>query len=90
MTRKSTAVRPPSSYGVKHPLDLLTADEIAAAKQILIEAGHITESTRVPRLVPIEPAKDIVAAHVEMPTTSSARSRSRCWTSRPGPPPSST
>ncbi|QTX05376.1 primary-amine oxidase [Agromyces archimandritae] len=42
---------------VAHPLDPLTADEIAAAREILVGAGLVTETTRVPQLLPVEPGK---------------------------------
>lgn len=50
----STSVAPTV---VSHPLDPLTADEIAAVRQILVEAGLLTESVRVPMLLPVEPDK---------------------------------
>lgn len=46
----------------EHPLDPLTGDEIAAARSILEEAGHFTEHTRVPRMLPLDPAKDVLAS----------------------------
>ncbi|MCB1273519.1 MAG: tyramine oxidase, partial [Leucobacter sp.] len=42
---------------VAHPLDPLTSDEIAAARRILEDAGHFTEHTRVPRMLPVDPPK---------------------------------
>nr|WP_026378926.1 primary-amine oxidase [Agromyces italicus] len=45
----------------EHPLDQLTSDEIAAARRILADAGHLTESTRVPRMLPVDPAKPALA-----------------------------
>ena len=47
---------------VGHPLDPLTAGEIAAGRRILVEAGHVSESTRFPNVLPIEPPKESVAA----------------------------
>ncbi|SJM62574.1 primary-amine oxidase [Gulosibacter sp. 10] len=40
-----------------HPLDPLTADEIDRAREILVEAGHLGEDTRVPMLLPLDPDK---------------------------------
>ncbi|MFF1574503.1 primary-amine oxidase [Leifsonia sp. NPDC058292] len=45
-----------------HPLDPLTAAEIARGRQILDEAGRLTASTRFPSVLPVEPLKDAVAA----------------------------
>lgn len=45
-----------------HPLDPLTSDEIAAARRVLVDAGHVGEHTRVPRMLPIDPPKDELAA----------------------------
>jgi primary-amine oxidase len=45
-----------------HPLDPLTGDEISEARRILAEAGHFTEHTRVPRVLPVDPAKSDLAA----------------------------
>lgn len=47
---------------VEHPLDPLTSDEIAAAKQILVDAGHFSDHTRVPRMLPVDMPKDQLAA----------------------------
>ncbi|MBN9613490.1 MAG: primary-amine oxidase [Actinobacteria bacterium] len=46
----------------EHPLDQLTSDEIAEAKRLLEAAGHVTEHTRVPRMLPVDPAKADLAA----------------------------
>ena len=46
----------------QHPLDQLTGEEIAAARQLLVDAGHFTESTRVPRMLPVDPPKADLAA----------------------------
>ncbi|GLU89429.1 primary-amine oxidase [Agromyces sp. NBRC 114283] len=46
----------------EHPLDPLTAEEIAAARRILDEAGHVSASTRVPRMLPVDPPKADLAA----------------------------
>ncbi|MFC7876330.1 primary-amine oxidase [Isoptericola sp. NPDC057391] len=45
-----------------HPLDPLTADEIAAAREVLAAAGLLGETVRVPQLLPVEPSKEEVAA----------------------------
>ena len=47
---------------VEHPLDPLTGDEIAEARRILADAGHFTEHTRVPRMLPVDPPKADLAA----------------------------
>ncbi|MET0830202.1 MAG: hypothetical protein ABWY26_11810, partial [Microbacterium sp.] len=47
---------------VRHPLDPLTAEEIDAARAILVEAGLLGETVRVPMLLPHEPEKDELAA----------------------------
>jgi len=52
----ATAVTAP-----RHPLDPLTAGEIAAARRILVDAGLLGESVRVPMLLPDEPGKDELA-----------------------------
>ncbi|MFH8251895.1 primary-amine oxidase [Microbacterium sp. B2969] len=46
----------------RHPLDPLTAGEIARAREILVAAGLLGESMRVPMLLPHEPRKDELAA----------------------------
>ena len=48
----------------QHPLDPLTAEEIARAREILVTAGLMGETTRVPMLLPDEPTKDELAAWV--------------------------
>ncbi|MUL43713.1 primary-amine oxidase [Streptomonospora sp. PA3] len=53
----------PSSFGVTHPLDMLTAAEIRAAREILVRRGLVEETTRFPRLLPVEPDKQAVLAH---------------------------
>lgn len=45
-----------------HPLDPLTGAEIDAARSLLAAAGHITEHTRVPRVLGLDPAKHELAA----------------------------
>ena len=47
---------------VRHPLDPLTGAEIEAARAILVDAGLLGESVRMPMLLPHEPEKDEVAA----------------------------
>ena len=49
---------------VAHPLDPLSAEEIAAAREILTDAGIMTDTTRVPQLLPVEPSKEDLAAWV--------------------------
>lgn len=46
----------------RHPLDPLTAAEIASAREILVAAGLLGETVRVPMLLPDEPTKDELAA----------------------------
>ncbi|MFL0564456.1 primary-amine oxidase [Microbacterium sp. 179-I 1D1 NHS] len=45
----------------RHPLDPLTADEISRAREILVEAGLLGETVRVPMLLPDEPDKSELA-----------------------------
>lgn len=47
---------------VRHPLDPLTGAEIEAARAVLVEAGLLGESVRVPMLLPHEPEKNELAA----------------------------
>ena len=54
MSDPRTNPRPPSHYGVTHPLDLLTAAEIEAAREFLVQAGKVTDTTRFPRVMPLE------------------------------------
>ncbi|MDX6356306.1 MAG: primary-amine oxidase [Streptomyces sp.] len=46
-----------------HPLDPLTAGEIAAARAVLEAAGKVTDSTRFPLVLPDEPDRHAAAAH---------------------------
>ncbi|MBC3991106.1 primary-amine oxidase [Streptomyces sp. AC563] len=46
-----------------HPLDPLTAEEIATARRVLAEAGKITDDTRFPLVLPHEPDRHTVASH---------------------------
>jgi primary-amine oxidase len=45
-----------------HPLDPLTAEEIERARDILVAAGLLGETVRVPMLLPAEPDKTAVAS----------------------------
>ncbi|NYJ65366.1 primary-amine oxidase [Pseudoclavibacter chungangensis] len=45
-----------------HPLDMLTADEIARGRAILAREGRITEHTLFPNVLLVEPDKDAVRA----------------------------
>ena len=45
---------------VRHPLDSLTAGEIERGRAVLERAGLITEHSRVPSVMPVEPPKDLV------------------------------
>ena len=47
---------------VRHPLDPLTAEEIAAGRRILRETGRLTDDSRFPTVLPVEPDKQSVAA----------------------------
>ncbi|MFI1098013.1 primary-amine oxidase [Streptomyces sp. NPDC020917] len=58
-TATSTAPRTPAA----HPLDPLTADEIAAAREVLEAEGKVTEGTRFPLVLPDEPDRHTVLAH---------------------------
>ena len=55
----ATAVAPDAA---PHPLDPLTGPEIEAARAILVASGHLTDTTRVPMLLPDEPTKDELRA----------------------------
>ncbi|MEX5297217.1 primary-amine oxidase [Kocuria sp. CPCC 205292] len=55
----------PSELGVTHPLDMLTAAEISAARAVLEQAGLLRPSTRFPRVMPVEPPKSVVLAHTD-------------------------
>ena len=48
----------------RHPLDPLTAAEIERAREILVDAGLLGETARVPMLLPDEPTKEELAAWV--------------------------
>jgi Cu2+-containing amine oxidase len=48
-----------------HPHDPLTADEIARAREILVDAGLITDQVRVPMLLPREYDKKQLAGWAE-------------------------
>ncbi len=47
---------------VRHPLDALTAQEIADGRDILVAAGLVGETTRFPSVLPVEPSKEAVAS----------------------------
>ncbi|MGN8553207.1 UNVERIFIED_CONTAM: primary-amine oxidase [Microbacterium sp. SLM126] len=47
--------------GPQHPLDPLTAGEIEAARELLVAAGLLGETVRVPMLLPDEPTKQELA-----------------------------
>lgn len=49
---------------VRHPLDALTADEINRGRSILDEGGLVTEQSRFPSIMPVEPDKEYVRAFV--------------------------
>lgn len=65
MTATTRSVRPPSSFGVHHPLALFTREEIAHAREILVDDGLLGPETLLVRQLPIEPPKDVVLAHVD-------------------------
>ena len=52
-----------ATAAVPHPLDPLTADEIAAARAVLEAEGKVGESTRFPLVLPDEPGRRDVLAH---------------------------
>ena len=82
MTAVSTSIT--AAPAVTHPLDRLTAEEIAAARAILDAAGLLNPTTRFAYLGLDEPAKSRGARlhrrHRVAPTAGSAPC---CWTSRP-------
>src|SRR5699024_9527949 len=47
-----------------HPLDPLTADEIARGREVLVAAGKVGETTRFPNVLLVEPEKAEVKAFV--------------------------
>ena len=49
---------PPIGTGDAHPLDPLTPDEIATARDVLADSGLLGETVRVPMLLPSEPTKE--------------------------------
>jgi primary-amine oxidase len=64
MAHEHVSVKPPAAVieSTPHPLDPLTGEEIDAARSILVDAGLVTETTRVPMLLPDEPTKDELKA----------------------------
>ncbi|GAA4357768.1 primary-amine oxidase [Microbacterium rhizosphaerae] len=60
----ATATVQAEMSGAPHPHDPLTGAEIDAARAILVSAGLLTETTRVPMLLPDEPTKQELAAWV--------------------------
>lgn len=54
-----------SPVAVSHPLDALTADELTAGRAILEAAGLVTETTRFPNVLPVEPEREAVAGFRE-------------------------
>ena len=51
--------------GVRHPLDLTTAEEFELGREILVRAGRVGEHTRFPNVMPVDPDKDVVAAFAD-------------------------
>ena len=49
----------------RHPLDPLTGDEIAAGRKILEDAGKLTETSRFPNVLLVEPSKAEVNTFTE-------------------------
>lgn len=47
---------------VSHPLDPLTESEISAGRQILVDAGYVTDTVRFPAVLPVEPDKKATLA----------------------------
>ncbi|NUU07629.1 primary-amine oxidase [Leifsonia sp. C5G2] len=60
MHQHSSTVTAPTA--VVHPLDPLTADELAAGRAVLDAAGLIGPGTRFPNVLPVEPEKTAVTA----------------------------
>ncbi|WP_312171607.1 primary-amine oxidase [Microbacterium sp.] len=56
---RASSRREPSA--LPHPLDPLTAEEIARAREILVAAGLLGANVRVPMLLPDEPTKEEIA-----------------------------
>ncbi|TAM71834.1 MAG: primary-amine oxidase [Microbacteriaceae bacterium] len=56
----STLLATPTA--VTHPLDPVTAEELAAGRRILVDAGKVGETTRFPNVLPVEPSKAVVTA----------------------------
>ncbi|TKA06201.1 primary-amine oxidase [Actinacidiphila oryziradicis] len=54
-----------SAAAAPHPLDPLSADEISAARRILMEAGKVAGSTRFPLVLLDEPDRHVAAAHLD-------------------------
>lgn len=51
---------PPAQEAPAHPLDALTAEEIARVRATLADAGHVAPETRFPTLTLREPSKEAV------------------------------
>ncbi len=60
MHQHSSTVTAPTE--VTHPLDSLTAEEIADGRAILEAAGLLGPATRFPSVLPVEPSKEAVAS----------------------------
>ncbi|KQR94026.1 MAG: primary-amine oxidase [Microbacterium ginsengisoli] len=58
------APRAHQPHTATHPRDPLSADEIAAARAVLVEAGLLGSSVRVPMLLPDEPSADDLSRFV--------------------------
>lgn len=58
----TTGKRVTTPTTVEHPLDPLTADEISAARQVLVDAGLLGATTRVAQQLPVEPSKSELAS----------------------------
>ena len=57
----------------EHPLDPLTSDEIAAARRVLADAGHLGEHTRVPHMLPRFSVDGSVSCAISTPSSPTTR-----------------
>ncbi|MEO6629651.1 MAG: primary-amine oxidase [Pseudolysinimonas sp.] len=62
MAAHTHTVRASQNGAVSHPLDPLTAAEIERGRQILEDAGVVSDSTRFPSVLPVEPNKASVVS----------------------------
>ncbi|WP_091287888.1 primary-amine oxidase [Amycolatopsis xylanica] len=60
-----------------HPLDPLTADELIAGRAILADEGHLTETTRFPSVLQVEPDKSVTDRQVRYTLLDTATGQAR-------------